>query len=132
MRLPAVVLLFVALASGCVTTTTIRSEPEHAAVLENGRQIGTTPHRYSSTQWVWETRTLELQAPGYEISSVQLRRSELNTPMAIGSGAVFLLLCWPAGATMFLAGGLDYPSEVYVRMREERPSAAAAPPSMRY
>jgi hypothetical protein len=132
MRLSAMVLMFSVFATGCVTTTTIRSEPQDATVLENGRQIGTTPHQYSSTQWLWETRTLELEAPGYETSSVLLRRTELNPPVAIGSAAVFMLLCWPAGAAMFLAGGLDYPGEVYVRMRAERPTAATPPPSMRY
>ena len=128
MRALAMVLSATLMSAGCATTTTIRSEPARATVLENGRKIGTTPHEYTSEQWVWESRTLEVQAPGYETAQVRLRRTELNTSQAIVSGLVFLFLCWPAGGVMFGAGGMDFPEETFVRLQPATSSSLDASP----
>ena len=127
MRALALVVSMAVMSGGCATTTTIRSEPAHATVIEKGRKLGKTPYAYTSEQWVWETRTVELEAPGYERAQVRLRRSELNTNQAIVSALVFWFLCLPAGVVMFGAGGMDFPDETFVRLDPATSSSSTSP-----
>jgi len=114
--------------TSCATSTVILSDPPGATVSYHGRDLGQTPLDYDSEDWLWESRKLEVSYPGYQPRNVTLRREKLNPTVAIASGAVFLFFCWPAGVGMFLAGGLDYPDEVYVRLRPARPARAPVPP----
>ena len=117
----------IAVLSSCVTTTTIRSEPSGADVLEGGQRLGRTPYSYSSQQYVFESRTVQVRAPGYEVATITLRRTELNTTQAILSAVVFFLLCWPAGGAMFLAGGMDLPARTSVQLTPLRGSSTSPP-----
>jgi hypothetical protein len=80
-RLLAAVL--VSLASGCASSTVIRSDPTGAAVFLNGEKVGLTPYTMTDTKPVGSVTTVLLVKPGCENFTTVLSRSEELDPAPV-------------------------------------------------
>lgn len=63
------------LATGCPSTTQIRTKPAGAQiVMDNTIKLGRTPIEYEEMVWVWTNRRFEARMPGYETTVFQIEK----------------------------------------------------------
>src|SRR5687767_12223236 len=112
-RLAVVSLVLCALATGCASTTVIRSSPSGATVRDmRGQRVGKTPFTYSGTGTINSSETFILEKPGFEETAVTVKRDQVNGLAIAGWTAGALLTSWTFVGLGLAAGILwsaDYP-----------------------
>src|SRR5512138_224888 len=87
-----------AFASGCVSTTVIRSYPPGARVYLDGEPVGTTPYVMSDQKIVGSSTRVRLVMQGYEPHDALVQRNEQFDPGAcIGGLLVLFPFLWIMG-----------------------------------
>lgn len=111
-----------ALSSGCASSTVIRSHPSGAIVRNvRGEKVGKTPYSHSGSGIINSTDTFTVEKPGYEETSVTVRRDQVNGLMMAGlgiGGLVFFplgLATWPG-----MLWAADYPATYEVELNPVR------------
>lgn len=109
----------VAVATGCASSTSIRSYPAGATIRSvSGSVAGVTPYQHSDTNMNGHTETFAIEKEGFETEYVTIRRDQTNgTRMA--AGVVGGLLVWPVFGTLLWVN--DYRPEYVVRLKELPP-----------
>ncbi len=86
------------LASGCASSTLIRSEPPGAKVYLNGELAGRTPLVMSDTKIVGSTTHVRLVVDGYEPFDATIQRNEsFDVGACIGGVFVYVPFLWIMG-----------------------------------
>ncbi len=83
-------------ASGCASSTVIRSDPTGAAVFLNGEKVGMTPYTMTDTKPVGSATTVLLAKPGCEnYTTIITRTEELDpAPVIFGFCALGVPFLW--------------------------------------
>jgi hypothetical protein len=89
--LVVLILLAAFIATGCSSTTVIRSIPPGANLYIDGSPVGKTPYTYSDTKIVGSVTTIKLKKDGYDETNVTMSRSEEFDAGAC-AGGVFVLV----------------------------------------
>jgi hypothetical protein len=112
-RLAVISAVLCALATGCASTTVIRSSPSGATVRDiHGQKVGKTPYTYSGTGTINSSETFTIEKPGYEDTTVTVKRDQVNGLAIAGWSAGALLTSWSIIGLGLAAGILwsaDYP-----------------------
>ncbi|MFL5320032.1 MAG: hypothetical protein ACJ790_10295 [Myxococcaceae bacterium] len=113
--LPIVVALV--LATGCASSTVLRSYPAGATVKSpSGAILGMTPYSYSDTEMNGHSQTFVIEKEGYEPVAVTVRRDQWNggrTAISVGAGVFFF---WPLFGLLWAQ---DYQPEYGVQLQEK-------------
>lgn len=114
------------LATGCASTTVIRSRPDGARVTRHGAALGITPYTYSDTETVGSEVVLTLDKPGYKPATLRIKREHWNTSRTVLSAVGGLLCLLPFFGLLWAQ---DYAPEYEVQLEGEGlPSAAPTTP----
>lgn len=103
--------------SGCASTVYIDSEPEGATVTIDGKHVGETPTKFTSTATSFTSHHVRIEKEGYRTTTATLRRDGDINPGALIAGIFGITGCFP-----FLAGWLwitDYPRSVHYQLRAD-------------
>ena len=99
----ALVIASAAAASGCASTTIIRSTPSGAIVKStSGVVLGKTPYEWEDTDINGTRHSFIVEAEGREPVTVNIRRDDLNPGRAVGFGLVGFF-CPPVWAGLLWA-----------------------------
>ena len=94
-RLAVVSAVVCALATGCASSTVIRSTPSGATVRDiRGQKVGKTPYSYTGTGTINSMETFTLEKSGYEETTVIVKRDQVNGLAIAGWAAGGLLTSW--------------------------------------
>ncbi len=117
------------LATGCVSTTVIRTKPSRATVTLDGEVVGRTPYTVKSSDSSFAPpKVFTLEKAGYEPATVSLAKTEWGAKTAVVA-IVGLFALWPIWIT--LPWTADYPQVPVVELdpiETEAPEPAAPPP----
>jgi hypothetical protein len=80
--------LALALASGCASTTLIKSQPSGAKVYLNGEIVGTTPYAMTDTKIIGSSTHVRLVLDGHEPFNTFIQRNEVFNPGACLGGVL--------------------------------------------
>jgi hypothetical protein len=82
-------------ASGCASSTLIKSTPPGAKVYLDGELVGNTPHTMTDTKIVGSTTHVRLELEGYETFSASISRNEeFDVGACIGGVFVLVPFLW--------------------------------------
>ena len=112
-RKPAALLAALAMSSvACVSRTQIRTDPSGAAVLVDGKYIGTTPVPYADASPMFSEKKIELKLEGYAPvrRAMTIKKDELDVTACLG-GCLLIPLIWAYG----------YPASYTFKMRPLTP-----------
>jgi hypothetical protein len=94
----AVALTAVAFASGCVSTTLIKSYPPGARVYLDGEPVGTTPYKMSDQKIVGSSTHVRLVSEGHEPYDAIIQRNErFDVGACVGGLLVYVPFLWIMG-----------------------------------
>lgn len=80
-------------ASGCASTTVLKSNPSGATVKSAaGQVLGTTPYKHEDTNHMMEEQKFTLEMEGYAPKPVTLKRDQWNMGRTVGFGLGGILL----------------------------------------
>jgi hypothetical protein len=82
--LPAIMMI-----DGCISTTMIRSYPEHAKVYIDDEPVGYTPYSYADIKISFSTINIKLEKDGYEPFYESISRDERIDGCAVIGGVMF-------------------------------------------
>lgn len=117
----AAALTALAFATGCVSTTVIKSTPSGAKVYLDGESVGTTPYPMSDQKIVGTTTSVKLVLDGYEPYYASIQRNEVFDPGAcLGGVLVAFPFLWIMGYK---------PEHNYELTPARLPPPQAAPPA---
>jgi len=104
-RFVAVSVSLSALATGCASSTVIRSTPSGAIVRDiRGQKVGKTPYSFTGTGTINSMETFTLEKPGYEEATVTVKRDQVNGLAIAGWAAGGLLTSWTVVGLGLFAG----------------------------
>lgn len=87
-----------AFASGCVSTTLIRSHPPGAKIYLDGEPVGTTPYPMSDQKIVGSSTHVRLVLDGYEPYQAVIQRNEqFDAGACLGGVLVMFPFLWIMG-----------------------------------
>jgi hypothetical protein len=123
---------------GCSHAVVIDTDPTGAEVRVNGEKLGTSPVTYTETTGWEKIYEIEASKPGYKTTRKQVKQTEWNMPITIGSGigafACIYFLGLPPILGLFFARQL--PDRVMVSMDRAGPGGVdpgvTAPPPSSY
>jgi hypothetical protein len=78
-------------ASGCASTTLIKSQPSGAKVYLDGESVGRTPHQMTDTKIVGSATRVKLVLEGYEPYEAIIQRNEVFDAGACVGGVLVLV-----------------------------------------
>lgn len=85
-------------ATGCVSTTLIRSAPTGAKVYLDGEPVGKTPYSMSDTKIVGSSTHVKLVLEGYEQFDANIQRNEVfDAGACLGGVLVLFPFLWIQG-----------------------------------
>jgi len=128
-RFVAVSVSLFALATGCASSTVIRSTPSGAVVRDvRGQKVGKTPYSFTGTGTINSMESFTLEKPGYEEATVIVKRDQVNGLAIAGWAAGGLLTSWTVVGLGLFAGILwsaDYAPSYSVELDPVLAPAAA-------
>jgi hypothetical protein len=84
--------------SACASTTLIQSEPPGAKLYLNGEPVGYTPYAMTDTKIVGSTTTVQLEMPGYMVTTGTITRNEeFDVGACIGGVLLLFPFLWIQG-----------------------------------
>ena len=90
--------LAVLLASGCISSTMIRTEPPGAKIYLNDEIAGRTPYMMTDTKIVGSTTYVKLVLEGYQPFETVVQRNEaFDAGACVGGVLVFVPFLWIMG-----------------------------------
>jgi hypothetical protein len=94
----AALTIALAFATGCVSTTLIRSEPSGAKLYLDGEPVGKTPYSMSDTKIVGSSTRVKLVLDGYEPFDANIQRNEVfDAGACLGGVLVLFPFLWIQG-----------------------------------
>lgn len=71
---------FLVVFSGCVSTTRIYSKPAGAKlVIDDEKVLGRTPVEYKESVWIWTKHEIDVTLDGYEPATLTLKNRGMNS-----------------------------------------------------
>jgi len=90
--------LALAFASGCVSTTLIKSQPSGAKIYLDGEAVGKTPYLMSDTKIVGSATRVKLVLEGHEHLDAVIQRNEVfDAGACLGGVLVLFPFLWIQG-----------------------------------
>ena len=116
-------LLAAFVATGCASSTVIRSKPSGATVInEYGQEVGKTPYVHEDSEMLQHRERFTLKAPGHQEQQVTIKKSKVNAVRAVGFGLPGILFFPLLGGLLWAT---EYPEEYNVELKPHgRPALA--------
>jgi hypothetical protein len=123
-----------AMMTGCSHSVVIDSDPTGAQIKVNGQKVGTAPVTYTETTGWEKIYEITAEKPGYKNERMQVKQTEWNMPLTIGSAIGFFVCLFPI-AGLFFARQL--PDRIVVQMERgsgggSKSSSDSSPPPTDY
>jgi len=91
-RITGSILILAILASGCASSTVLRTTPAEADVYVQGQRLGETPYTYSDRKIFGASTLVTFKKDGYEAYNTTIRKNKKLNVGALISGLLFV---WP-------------------------------------
>lgn len=91
-RITGSILILAILASGCASSTVLRTTPAEADVYVQGQRLGETPYTYSDRKISGASTLVTFKKDGYEAYNTTIRKNKKLNVGALISGLLFV---WP-------------------------------------
>lgn len=111
----------VLLSSSCYSTTRVYSNPSGATVvLDETKNLGTTPLEVEDQVWLWTKHSVTVQKDGYESQTIELKNEGLNL------GYLALCVC-TLGLLLPIMFASEFPTQYVVQLSAATPQSGSEP-----